>query len=308
MRAFLVGIGVALIASVPALAGPEDSANAVQPADQVDTAAVSLSAYNEGTLPVERPVLAALATLERHGTPAEVSLLQHLQEHENKVLANLAGRAIDAIRTRQRDDQRSEFSRSLTRESRKGTAIRRWRNAGLGPTEAACAAYADAVLGPDAMHSPVDPAQATPSAREFEDRGQVRQALRIHAQRAAAGNESGATALLAYGVDSERLLLGMLHSGWAIEPEALETLVRGGENLTVRVLAERVKRPLGSDQATAADALGRMLSAELRRSPLADADRDLATRTLRKAASVAHPEVRVIVREALAQADAPDRP
>jgi len=295
---------VVLFSSASALAEPNRSASKAQ----VDSAAVALSTYNEGTLPVERPVLSALATLERHGTPAEVSLLKHLQQHENKVLANLAGRAIDAIRTRQRDDQRSEFSRSLTQESPTGNAVRRWRNAGLGPTEAACAAYADAVLGSEPVHPDVDVVDDALSARELEDRGHVRQALRIHALRAAAGHESGTTALLAYGVDSERLLLGMLHTGSALEPEALETLVRGGENLTVRVLAERVKRPIGSEQATAADALGRMLSAELRRAPLADADRDLATRSLRKAASIAHPEVRVIVREALAQADAPERP
>lgn len=301
MRALLLGIQLFLLAAVPAVAGPGERG-------EIDAAAMQLSTYQSGTLPVERPVLAALATMERHGTPAEVSLLRDVQTHENRVLANLAERAIQAIRTRQRETQRRSFSATLPGDARLNAAVRQWRSKGLGPTEASCAAYAIAVLG-DAALDPHQPDRNL-TARELEDRGDIQAALRIHADQAASGQEAGTTALRAYGIDSERLILGLLHSRAAAEPEALETLVRGGESLTVRVLAERVKRPAGSDQATAADALGRMLLTELRRSPLPKADQELARRTLRKAAQRALPEVRVIVREALAQADttADDRP
>jgi len=301
----------------------------------VPWAARVLSVHAPGELPATRSVLGALAVLQVKGGPAEVALLRDVLAHEDPLLADLARRGIADIRTRQRTAQRQAFARSLSHPSPQARAanvrrIARWRASGLGPTEARCAAYADRVLGseplPAALPVHDDPQELLDQGRAraalgvldrdptgsdalriraHEDAGDVRGAIRLHAHRAAAGDAKSITALEGYGIEVERLVLGLLHSDRIHEPEALETLVRSGQGLTVSVLAERVMDPPSrSDQATAADALGRMLHTR-RPAPLPRAERERIRRTLWTASQHADPEVSDIARDALLDASEP---
>lgn len=296
---------------------------ALADAERAD-AARTLSAYTPGRMPVERPVLEALATLEVYGEPQDVALLRDVLSHESDLLGRLARGAIGTIRERQRRAQRQAFADALQAGS--GAQLQAeatWRARGLGPTEAWCAAYADRVLGDQALpltaRSDADPVRllargearaavaalapdvpAETTIRAFEDAGEVQAALQIHARLAAAGDPTSEQALQDYGIEVERLMLGLLHRDRVHEPETLETLVRRGKGLTVRVLAERVvDPPSASDQATAADALGRMLRTEARPDPLPRAERERIRAALLAASYRATPAVRPIVREAL---------
>ncbi len=295
----------------------------------VDQAARLLSVHPPGQMPANPSVLGAIATLQVRGTPADIAVLRDVLAQEEPLLANLAGRAIADIRARQRASQREAFATDLHRvDARQADAIQRaesaWRARGLGPTEARCAAYADRILGDvpaiQGLSLPDDPerllergearaavgaltADTTPAiaVRAYEDAGDVRSAIRVHALAAVGGDPAATEALESYGIEVERLVLGMLHTDRVHEPEALETLVRKGRGLTVSVLAERVIHPTSqSDLATAADALGRMLHTQLRPDPLPRADRERIRRTLWTASQRGDPALRSIAREALA--------
>lgn len=322
-----------LLAGAPALAGD----GAIRPGHSEEATAVQrtaaarvLSAYVPGRMPVEGPALRAIADLDVYGEPEDIAVLRHVLDHESDVLARMAKDAIGRIRARQRVRQRDAFkaglstpdptlNRALTR------AERWWMAGGLGPTEAWCAAYADVILGeagdepslpsilPDdpkillargeaasALAATDGSTDAQTRVRAFEDAGRVRGAIRIHAEQAASGDAEAIEALESYGIEVERLVLGLLHQDQNRESETLETLVRSGRGLTVRVLAERVvDPPSASDQVTAADALGRMLHTQARRDPLPRADRERIRTALRTASFRAAPAVRPIVREAL---------
>jgi hypothetical protein len=108
----------------------------------------------------------------------------------------------------------------------------------------------------------------------------------MYATLAAAGDERAKAALDGYGIDTERLLLGLIalpalsEDAQATPAEVLEVLVRHGEELTVTVLAERTQGPAASDRATAADALARMLEGSARPHPLGVALQHDARRAL----------------------------
>lgn len=327
MRPVWFGLLVTLLGAHAGAGAPEGRA---QPAEPVvlapDSAAVVLSRYPPGHMPVEAAVIRAISSLEVRGSRRDVSLLRHIAAHEQPVLATAARRAIAAVRTRQRHAQRVAFADDLRAPIDMAAMIRTWRREGLGPAEAACAAYAHTIVGdaPTADGPSIDgdperlladgkasaavaalDADADPqlAARAFEEAGQIRRALRIHAERAVAGDDDALATLEDYGVDTERLFLGLLRSGEVDDAQALETLVRRGDGWTVRVLAERVKAPAASEQATAADALGRMLIVDLRTRPLQRGARELARKTLREAAMRGAPPVRPIAAEALRVAD-----
>jgi hypothetical protein len=316
-----------LLGTAAGAEAPGDHADSAVDWD-TDGAAQVLSRYPSGHTPVEAQVLRALSTLEVRGTRRDVSLLRHIAANEQPILAAAARRAIAAVRARQRDAQRVAFAGELPGPVDLDAEARAWRAKGLGPAEASCAAYAHAIVGDPAPsgRTPVDgdperlladgqavaavaaldPA-ADPSlaARAYEEAGQVRRALRIYAENAVAGDDAAVAALEDYGVDIERLFLGLLRTGQIDDAQALETLVRRGDGWTVRVLAERVKAPAASEQATAADALGRMLIVDLRTQPLRRRAQELARKTLREAAAEGAAPVRPIAAEALRIADQP---
>lgn len=321
MRPGMLALMAFLLGSAPqALAGGAPDRPEVVTVDDVGGAAALLSRFAPGRMSLEEPVFRALHVLTESGTPSEVSLLGDVARHEQDVIANLARSAIVRIRERQREAQREAWAAPTPSTLRE--AHRAWRSKGLGPTEASCAAYAETVLGNrPLLHESVEGhpelllaegkaraaiAALTPedpvllAARAHEEAGDVAGALRVLARRAVTGDEEATAALDAYGLDTERLLLGLPHTDEVDDSAALELLVRRGSHLTVQVLAERSKRPSASEQAISADALGRMLIPALRSSPLASRDRELARKTLRRVAMAGAPPVRPIALEALA--------
>jgi hypothetical protein len=114
-------------------------------------------------------------------------------------------------------------------------------------------------------------AAEVPAVDDDEDAARARQldkdavqALVHHARGAADGQAASLDAIRAFGVDPERLLLGMSASPRAelvarVEPTAVEVLVREGSERTITVLMERAAGGDTTEKVVALDALGRML-------------------------------------------------
>lgn len=298
-----------------------------------------LSRYAPGQMPVDPTVINALDQFRADGDPGDVALLRSIARHERSEIADFATRAIAGIRSRQRDDQRDVFARDLPDWPELAAAGTAWQKLGLGEEEAACVAYAHLVLGaqPKAIKpQPVSggaaeylangsprmallstvgstPADGLLKAQAHEDLGDLPGALRTYAVLAAAGVPEARQALDGYGIDVERLMLGLLVSARAgeslmpevtdshAEAEVLEMLVRHGGNLTVAVLAERTRNATISEGATAADALARMLDPHFRAEPLPVGVDGEAWRALRLASRSASAPVAEIAQDALAQ-------
>lgn len=131
--------------------------------------------------------------------------------------------------------------------------------------------------------------------------------MRLWGTLAAAGVPEAREALDRYGVDVERLLLGMLvgprvdgvRDAKRTDAQVLEVLVRNGGNLTVSVLAERTRHTTPSEGAAAADALARMLDPAVRQEPLPVGVEGEARRALHQASALGAGPVAVIATEAL---------
>ena len=236
--------------------------------------------------------MGALHTLADDGTRSDIPLLRHLALTEQREIREPAVSAISQIRTRQREDQRTDWARKLPNYSDLQTASRPFASLGLGPKEARCASYAHLVLGarsmprgdhwgePETYLALGEPHKAISSgwgtlaeATGREDVGDVAGAVTVLAHLAADGDKEALAALDGFGVDSERLLLGL----FALQQTegALDVLVASGHDLTVSVLTERAADSEKAEQAT--DALGRML---VRDEPLPIPTRRAARRAL----------------------------
>jgi hypothetical protein len=325
---------VAVVALAALAAGP---VRAAEPGPTVEEATALLSRFPAGDVPVDPTVMDAIHTLGEIGDHTSVSLLRSLVEHERDEIASAARRAIARIRDAQRTSQRASFAASLDDIALEPVA-RPLRGEGLGLESSRCLAYAKAVLGPPrgAFVAPAtdeaDPllllADGMPrkalavviddagpdagmlQARALEELGDLPGALRVYAALAAGGHADARAALEAYGIDAERLLLGVWMEreptlGTPGEPiggeRLLDTLVRHGGDLTVSVLAEQGRSGAPVEQAQAADALGRMLDDSVRAVPLAPSDRSAARVALQSVVATAVAPVRAIALEALSQ-------
>ena len=326
-------VAPALLALVLGFGGFVDAAEAAGPeadAPGVDAASALLSRYPAGMVPVEPSVIGAIDRLSRVGGRAEIPVLRSLVENERDEIAHAATSAILAIRHRQRDEQRDTFAVGLPNWPDLAVDAAGYRSAGLGREEAVCAAYADFVLGDPSMPTNAvgkgraldrlaagaprealaiaqgDGTEAVVAATAREDMGDVPGAVRIWGTLAASGMPEAREALDRYGVDVERLLLGMLvgqHGAEAPDPkrtdaQVLEVLVRNGGNLTVSVLAERTRHTTPSEGAAAVDALARMLD---RQEPLPVGVEGEARRALRQASVHGPGPVAAIASEALSE-------
>lgn len=298
------------------------------------SAAALLSRYPAGSVPIEPATMTAIHVLGERGTRAEISLLRNLAEHERDEVRTAAVASIQSIRDRQRTEQRATFAESLPRAKVLADRAEALVRAGLAPTQAQCVAYTEHMLGgpevepgrptsggtkgdPARMLAEGRPARAVallasdPSAearrleaQAWEDLGEPRTALRRYAALAARGDEAGHEALATYGIDEETLLLGLLahpqgYGSGLADAELVEALVRQGDALTVRVLAERAQRPLASDRVVSVDALARMLQGEGRSQPLSASAATVASEALWLATKDRVESIRVIAREAL---------
>lgn len=328
---------LALLLPAQALAA---SASKVAPADAAETAAAAavddattlLSRYPAGLVPVDPGVMGAIATLGADGGADEISLLRNLVENERAEVRQAASRAIADIRERQHAAQRESFAGQLPDWPDLEPVAAPLRESGLGREEAACVAYANLVLGEArerkaraesgdaaallasgrphkalaAAVSGNDTKARLLEARALEDLGDVRGAVQQYARLAALGNREAHAALDGYGIDTERLLLGLFARPDGRSPgldgdeaRVLEVLIRHGGELTVQVLTERTRGSLPSDRATAADALARMLEGDGRAAPLDGVLQHRAERALAVATRDAVPNVGTIASEAL---------
>lgn len=305
------------------------SAMAAPPPD-VQKAAALLSRYPAGTVPVDPAAMTAIHVLGERGGRAEISLLRNLAEHERDEVRTAAVGSIADIRDRQRLAQRASYARALPDPPDLADDVARLRATGLGARQAACVAYADQLLGPP----PVDrdpaprPAKGDPeeliaegrpagalavlvhdpsprarrlAARAWEDLGEPGSAVRQYALLASGGDAQAMRALERYGVDAERLLLGLYArpDEPASDAELLEVLVRRGGPLTVGALAERIEHGEASERAIATDGLARMLEGATRAEPLSAAAIRTARAALHRAADDPVESIRAIATEAL---------
>lgn len=296
-------------------------------------AAVLLSRYPAGSVPVDPTTMTAIQRLGEEGTRQEISLLRNLAEHERDEVRAASVEAIAAIRARQRAAQREAFAGALPDWDDLATERDRLRGEGLGREEADCVAYAATVLGPPVPIEPV-PAEGDPetllaegrprlamaalkgdlarpehriAAVAWEDVGEPKAALQHYAVLAAGGDDEAAATLDAFGVDAERLLLGLLvrpepHLASGARGELLEVLVRRGGYLTVEVLTDRSAAGPLSERLTATDALGRMLDIKVRTEPLDARGRTLARRALIRATRAEEDSIRSLAVEAVSAA------
>jgi hypothetical protein len=123
-----------------------------------------------------------------------------------------------------------------------------------------------------------------------EEIGDLDGALHLYARLVAYGDPAAQDALDGFGIDAERLLLGLyVHPKdgtlqGADGPIVINHLVRNGETLTVAVLAERHQTGTVSERMTTVDALGRMLEDQSRARPLPSAGRRIAREALAEVA------------------------
>ncbi len=306
----------ALVVTTPAMGGA------------LDTAASALSRYPAGQVPVEVHVITAIATLGEQGGAAERPLLANLARHERSEIRAAAVSALNELRSRMREVQRQDFAATLPSWSDLASEV---SAGGESSSEGhLCAVYALRVMGNKRLAAPTPGAgdvehllatgqphralaaaagdQSTEaqlqSALALEEVGQVRAAVRAYAALAASGDVAAGNELNGFGVDTERLLLGLLELEEASpldrnEAQVLEVLVRSGEALTVEVLTERTQSATHSDRATAADALVRMLDENLRSRPLPTAGVQGVRRALRRVSSEGPLEIREIARAGL---------
>lgn len=293
-------------------------------------AATLISRYPAGQLAETESVKEALRVIGDEGTRREIGLLQQVILLESSASQLLALHAVREIRTRQITQQRQTFRAAMSgwnQDANLPTTM-----AGVGPKEDECIAYAQwlvsqwptVVTTPNTGNARLMLQQGRTKAalsavldkKGHEARmleGQIREelgdvygALAVYTNEFADGHLEAGQRLESYGVHPERLLLGLLSSDTRVqsiadETSIIETLVRRGGTLTVRVLAERTKHPSPSEQTVAVDALGRMLINSQRTVPLTKTGRRVAEEALLSASRHRLEPIRVLALEALNQ-------
>ena len=294
-----------MLSALAACLAPLSLASAIEPV-------VLLSRYPVGDMPVEPQTIGAILTLGELGGAAELPLLDSVVERERSELSNAATVARDLIRARRRQSQRAEFANHLPDwpELERAAPTFLGAHTQLDRETRASATYAAVVLGiaptQNAHTASRLPELGTrlPNPLELENRGEVQLAVQSWALHAAAGSEHARTELDSFGIDAERLLLGMLSlsrlSGSApMEAGLLNVLVWDGDQLTVEVLSTQALTGTGSNRATATDALVRMLDSGWRDAPLDPISERAARMALRNVSTSGPPGIREIALEGL---------
>jgi HEAT repeat protein len=250
----------------------EPPSAAVERSPKAEDAAATLSRFPAGHVPATEPVLAAIAALGTAGSRDHLALLSSLEQREAPEVQEAAASAIAELNQRTVDTTRRAFSASKIPSD---NAVDKWVRAHesqlarpngskLGRTESRMVAYAAIVLDgiKTAQVPAADDDQAEALARELDT--DAVPALVHHARSAADGGQESLDAIRAFGVDPERLLLGMSASPKSeivarVEPTAVEVLVRQGSERTIAVLMERATSGDTAEKVVAIDALGRMI-------------------------------------------------
>ena len=225
-----------------------------------ESAAQMLSRFPPGHVPASIPVLNAMGVLEESGDLEHISLLESMIDGESREIQEAATLALAGISSRGRHALRKNFSEPTSEQIHALGELLRNESVHLGPHERQALAYAVLVLEkiPDNVER-----EWRLSGMSQEDAADAQGALRTYALAAANGHIEALEEIRAYGVDPERLVLG-LWTAWCPEQTdtttTLEILVRVGSIQTVRVLANRALRATAYHRAIALDALSQMLA------------------------------------------------
>lgn len=230
-----------------------------------DDAAALLSRYPAGRVPNSPVVMEAIMDLQTEGGADHVGVLQSLQAHEESPVREAAGGALLIVTLRARLERREAYTAPDNRD------VRRWlsehapiRDDGspLGQRESAAVAYAALALGgPQKVYAKTPPVLISEGEKR-EDKADLHGALTRYAFAAARGDQGARELIAAFGLDTERLLLGLSASTDQLsEPpaETLDTLIDTGSAETVAVLIERSRSPDEITQVQALDALAEMI-------------------------------------------------
>ena len=266
-------------------------------ASEAEEAASLLSRFPQGRVPSSLPILDALGILAESGGDEHVSLLESLVEDESEEIAQAASEAMRFIDSRERHTLRTNFQAPSRGEV--DLLAKHFVDAdiGFGLYERRMLAYAVLVLG----ELPENKAEAwQEQGAAHEKAGDSRRALQVYSQAAALGDAEAFDTLHSYGIDGEKLILG-IWTAWCPDQSdtsnTLQTLVDVGSIHTVRVLANRAARSRAYHRALALDGLSRMLTeGKLTRSATAEARSGLILGTRDP-----HTDVRRLARTALSE-------
>ena len=229
-------------------------------ASELNDAASMLSRFPQGGVPTSLAVVNALSTLSDSGSEEHVGLLGSLIADESVEIRLLSEAALHNIASRNRRTLRDNFQPPSDDEVATQAQHMRQPDQHFGRHERQAVAYASLTLG-DIPDPGAEDWRDVASA--LEDGDDPRGALRSYALAAATGQIDAFTAIQSFGVDAERLVLGLWTSWCPDENDASETLeflVEMGSIQTVRVLANRAVRSRAYHRAIALDALSRMLA------------------------------------------------
>ena len=197
MRIFLL---LTLLVSTPSAAGPQ--------AD-VDEAAALLSRFEPGAMPRAVSVMGALSELGSFGSAEHLPLLNSLAAEEQEVIQTHARAAIERISQRERDHMRRRYQQPgneavtdwLSRHEPVGPEGER-----LGRNERHMVAYTALVLAGD--DRPVDQ-DWRDNGEVLESQGHAQEAIQLYVTAALRGESDAYARLTAFGLDTERLMLGV---------------------------------------------------------------------------------------------------
>jgi hypothetical protein len=278
-------------------------------ATQVNQAASLLSRYPPGRVPLDGAVFDAIDLLSREGTAGDGVLLRSLAIDEPGPIGRAASQAADEVAERTGRASRLEYADRLPSDAAidawidsHSSALNQARPGPLGRSERQVVAYASLLLAGASSSSDDDPME---SARAHERAGRPPSAVAAFAAAAALGEDGALSALAAYGVDAERLLLGMTSPAAgelglpALNPAAVAVLVEVGSVRTVAVLVERARSPDPAIRSVAVGTLGLLVAAQ----SLPPGATLAANQCIDAAASDTQPAVRRAAEAALARRD-----
>jgi hypothetical protein len=229
-----------------------------------DNAAALLSRFEPGAMPKATGVVSALNSLADFGSAEHLPLLNSLASEEQYAIQVHARAAIKLIAQRERQANRNSYQRPghkavtvwLSQHEPVGPAGER-----LGRNERHAVAYTALVLAESIGPSTL---QWRDLGERLELEGRHQEAIRLYVTAALRGEDEAFANLTAFGLDTERLMLGVytaLPSDHSAKPLLLSWLVREGGITAVRVFAERIGRSEAIERATTLDALSKMIQA-----------------------------------------------
>jgi len=275
--------------------------------------AALLSRYPAGAVPDTDDVHAAIGALGATGDDDVLSLLQSLRTHEGKAVRDHATEAQALVANR----ALTQLRVSAAREAPTERDLRAWivghpeLGSKVALSEKRVVAYAAVVTEGAAWTedsvgalTPEQSALAVEHGEALELSGRLESAMPLYVDAALSGDARAVHALMARGVDVQRLALGLssAHGVQAGLPQLNSApVVRSADSTTVSVLITRAQSDSSLPRLAALEILGMLM-----RDGELDADQvRRARRALVMAARDARPAIRHTAQSALAQTSLP---